>query len=212
MQTRINPISLKGHEVTDRMIHLMNINSVNENKNDNVMLKRLLPNGKTYGIVKESHNYFIKISDKRNPSVDDFKYIGGLENKIQEAYGSYSKALKQLNLKLVDINEACSKTENINLFEGGEDAATSDCCDALLVDGQCSKCKGIIETADNYYNAEDDSTELTPLEEAIDAMLLPEKPQKVYPKGKLSIGRIIDEMDDIIGEATTSKKKVYSLV
>lgn len=213
MQIRINPVALKGKEEKEKMISLMGIVKESDKKYDNIEYKKAMPNGKTYGIVKENQNYFIKISEKRNPTISDFNYIGGLENKISESYTSYGKALKQLNLKLMDLNTLYSKNENINLFESDDVEVKSECCDAVLVDGQCSECNGIDESSENYYDANEEqaNVEMTSLEESIDSMLLPEKVKKETPKGRLSINRMIDEMDDIIGDVKT-KKKVYSLV
>jgi hypothetical protein len=47
---------------------------------------------------------------------EDFKYIGGLQNKKQEAYPSYAKAIKHLNLKFRSLAEAYNYDGEINLF------------------------------------------------------------------------------------------------
>jgi hypothetical protein len=101
------------------MRELMGGAPLNEDvKNSVVELTKLGPDGKVYGIVREGHNYFIKITNKTsNILSEDFNYIGGLMNKTSEAYPSYAKAIKQLNLKFMSLNEALGKTGNFNVFE-----------------------------------------------------------------------------------------------
>lgn len=104
---RINPKGLKGNQVLDRMIELMG-KTIDESKNTSVVeLTKVGPNGIVYGIVRENHEYYIKTSEKKSSLVvEDFNYIGGLKNKKSEAYPSYARAIKQLNLKFLSINES----------------------------------------------------------------------------------------------------------
>lgn len=115
----VRPTGLKGTEKLDRMRELMGSTQLNEDiKNSVVELTKLGPDGKVYGIVREGHNYFIKVTDKQSNIVtEDFKYIGGLMNKTSEAYPTYAKAIKQLNLKFMSLNEAYGKVGNFNVFE-----------------------------------------------------------------------------------------------
>jgi hypothetical protein len=115
----VRPTGLKGNEKLNRMRELMGGTPLNEDvKNSVVELTKLGPDGKVYGIVREGHNYFIKITNKTsNILTEDFNYIGGLMNKTSEAYPSYAKAIKQLNLKFMSLNEALGKSGNFNVFE-----------------------------------------------------------------------------------------------
>jgi hypothetical protein len=115
----VKPTGLKGSEKVDRMKDLMGIKPLNEDvKNSVVELTKLGPDGKVYGIVREGHNYFIKVTDKQtNVITEDFNYIGGLMNKTSEVYPSYAKAIKHLNLKFMSLNEAYGKQGNYNVFE-----------------------------------------------------------------------------------------------
>lgn len=167
MKERINPVGLKGNQITERMKELMGIQPINENKTTTsvVELTKIGPDGKVYGIVRENHEYYIKIADnKKGLTVEDFKYIGGLMNKKDAVYPSYAKAIKHLNLKFNSLNEAYGKTEHINVFEDDnllEDAAgfynigpaftneeMSECCGAKINEGMCSECgmKAIYES------------------------------------------------------------------
>jgi hypothetical protein len=114
----INPIGLKGHEINERMKQLMGIKPINENKSNIVVeLTKVGPDGNAYAIVRENHEWYIKKSDKiKNLVAEDFKYIGGLQNKKQEAYPSYAKAIKHLNLKFRSLAEAYNYDGEINVF------------------------------------------------------------------------------------------------
>lgn len=116
---RILPVGLKGNQINERMMELMGINQINENKsNIAVELTKMGPDGKSYAIIRENHEYYIKSTDKTSGLVaEDFKYIGGLQNKKQEAYPSYAKAIKHLNLKFNSIQEALDTRIDINVFE-----------------------------------------------------------------------------------------------
>jgi hypothetical protein len=116
---RILPMGLKGNQINERMMELMGINQINENKSAiAVELTKMGPDGKAYAIIRENHEYYIKSTDKTSKLVaEDFKYIGGLQNKKQEAYPSYAKAIKHLNLKFNSIQEALDTRIDINVFE-----------------------------------------------------------------------------------------------
>lgn len=115
----IKPTGLKGKEVINRMKELMGSTSINEDvKRSVVELTKEGPDGKVYAIVRENHEYYIKVSEnKKNLVTEDFNYIGGLQNKKDKAYPSYAKAIKQLNLKFMSLNEAIGKSGQINVFE-----------------------------------------------------------------------------------------------
>ena len=115
----VRPTGLKGSERINRMRELMGAPLIKENyKKSSVELTKIGPDGKAYAIIKENHEYFIKVSDKNNNLVtEDFNYIGGLANKKSEAYPSYAKAIKQLNLKFMSLNESLGKSGYINVFE-----------------------------------------------------------------------------------------------
>jgi len=165
---KINPVGLKGREINERMKELMGITPINENKRTSVVeLTKKGPDGKVYGIVRENHEYYIKVTNKtKNIVTEDFSYIGGLKNIKQEAYSSYAKALKHLNLKFNSLKEAYGVSENINVFEDDkllkEDVANfyspqgngfsnegnmeghemSECCHAPVMEGLCTECGG----------------------------------------------------------------------
>ena len=101
------------------MRSLMGMAPINETTSRSVVeLNKLGPDGKVYGIVRENHEYYIKIAvNKPNLIAEDFKYIGGLQNKKEVVYESYAKAIKQLNLKFISLNEALGNVGEINTFK-----------------------------------------------------------------------------------------------
>ena len=121
MRKNINPKTLKGQDKLNRMLDLMGrMNTLNESTSlSELELIKKGPNGIVYGIIRENHDYFIKTSNKTHGTLmaEDFKYIGGLQNKYDERYKSYAEALKHLNMKFDMLNESYGIDNNTNLFE-----------------------------------------------------------------------------------------------
>ena len=121
MRKNINPKTLKGQDKLNRMLDLMGrMNTLNESTSlSELELIKKGPNGITYGIIRENHDYFIKTSNKTSGTLmaEDFKYVGGLQNKYDERYKSYAEALKHLNIKFDMLNESYGIDNNTNLFE-----------------------------------------------------------------------------------------------
>jgi hypothetical protein len=116
---KITPVGIKGYQINERMKELMGIKPINENKSNIVVeLTKMGPDGNAYAVIRENHEWYIKKSSKTsNLLAEDFKYIGGLMNKKSEAYPSYAKAIKHLNLKFRSLAEAYNFSGEINLFE-----------------------------------------------------------------------------------------------
>lgn len=115
----VRPVGLKGNDKLDRMKSLMGIAPVNENTIDRseTLLTKKGPDGKSYAIVRENQEYFIKTTDKQTNIVsEDFQYIGGLANKREKVFPSYAKALKNLNLSFISLAESTGNVNTINAF------------------------------------------------------------------------------------------------
>ena len=113
----INQNGLKGKEVLSRIKELMGESIQKDTKNYVIELTKKGPDNKVYAIVRENHNYFIKVTDKTSNIVaEDFKYLGGLKNITEGVYPSYAKAIKQLNLKFINLSEAYNSTDKIDTF------------------------------------------------------------------------------------------------
>ena len=84
---------------------------LNENKTINsytIEHKAEAADGKTYGIIRECNKYYIKVAQTGKETLaEGYSYIGGFCNKGNYEYDSYNKALKNFELKMSSINEAC---------------------------------------------------------------------------------------------------------
>ena len=115
----VKPTGLKGNDKLNRMRELMGSAPINEGITRSVVeLTKQGPDGNVYAIVRENHEYYIKVSEaKSNLVTEDFQYMGGLQNKKDKVYTSYAKAIKQLNLKFMSINEAAGKSGSFDTFK-----------------------------------------------------------------------------------------------
>lgn len=209
MSERINPIGLKGKEINERMIQLMGIKPLVENNDrSEVELTKVGPDGNVYGVVRENHEYYIKIASKKgNLLAEDFAYIGGLKNKKSNAYPSYAKALKQLNLKFISLNEALDTTTEINVFLS--DNLQEGMGGYYDAEGPALN----TESEEEVKESEDTEEELTEIEKAVEEMTNIEDKKIPVKERKLSIARAINDMGGIIDAIVneTHKKKVYTI-
>lgn len=196
----VRPTGLKGNDKINRMKELMGQTSLNEDvKNSVVELTKLGPDGKVYGVVREGHNYFIKVTNKQSNIVtEDFNYIGGLMNKTSEVYPSYAKAIKHLNLKFMSLNEAYGKSGVYNVFEDDnlltENEASKDILDKagekLSYDSKEGKEEGQFgdNVADKDVDDEFEKVKLSETEMAIDEMITGEN-EEVKDKFEKEYGK-----------------------
>lgn len=222
----IRPTGLKGKEKLNRMRELMGASSINEDvKRSVVELTKEGPDGKIYAIVRENHEYYIKVSEnKPNIVTEDFNYIGGLQNKKDKAYPSYAKAIKQLNLKFMSLNEAYGKSGQVNVFlddnlitehhgmnpeaklsaEKGvgdaEEYIVDKKGDELSYDNKEDKETSGDNLADGKAVDDMDEVKLNETEAEIDAMITGEEVKEEPKKKGFSIARAIQEMDNVIDE------------
>lgn len=101
----------------NRMKGLMNYGLTNESKQkaySSVEYQREGADGKIYGIVREGTKFYIKSAiNKDNLVKEDFDYIGGFRNRKDNEYSSYANAMKQFDLKMRSIREACNNKDAI---------------------------------------------------------------------------------------------------
>lgn len=103
-----------------RLIDYGTKKEVNENRNNNSVVEYQTKgaDGRTYGIVRECSKYYIKVAPPKDTAIlsEDFDYIGGFNNKRFNEYDTYTKASKQLDLKLKSINEAVGSNMSTSQF------------------------------------------------------------------------------------------------
>jgi hypothetical protein len=236
-KNNIRPVGLKGNNQLNRMKKLMGVSSINENTKTSVVeLTKMGPDGKVYGIVRENHKYFIKVSNKKeNLIAEDFMYVGGLKNKTEKSFDSYSKATKQLNLKFLSLNEALNKTNPINVLKNDnllaesfesynenpkpsqpdtllgtvKDEGKNDGHDDEIINDSGETGNPDVDTPpvveEDEEISEDDSVELTESERAIDNIIRQLNGEVLSESQKLSITTAIKKIEE--GE-NSSKKKV----
>ena len=93
----------------ERMTYLMGYdNHINESKKSNgIEYHTTGADGKEYGIIKEGVSYYIKTSTPDKAElVESYNYINGYDYRKENRYNSYNEATKQLELKLMNINES----------------------------------------------------------------------------------------------------------
>ena len=104
----------------DRMHYLMNYdNSLNESTkktNCGIEYHTTAADGKEYGIIKEGRRFYIKTTtpDKKELA-ESYDYINGYNYRNENGYNSYNEATKQLELRLMSINESLGKHEDVSV-------------------------------------------------------------------------------------------------
>ena len=94
------------------------VNESNNLKTHTLEHRAVAANGITYGIIKENSKYYIKSAPKGKETIAEaYDYLGGFCNKSNFEYTSYANALKNFELKLASINEACDKKVNVESLD-----------------------------------------------------------------------------------------------
>lgn len=104
-----------------RMQDLMNYNSLNEDTNKlgrNIEYCTVGADDKIYGIIRENNKFYIKTTSKGLENVtESYEYIGGFCNRKDHEYSSYTNAIKQLEMKLMSLNESLCKHLNVEVLD-----------------------------------------------------------------------------------------------
>jgi hypothetical protein len=233
----VKPVGLKGNQVINRMKELMGATSINENTSGSVVeLTKEGPDGKIYAVIRENHEYYIKIAEnKENLVTEDFNYVGGLQNKKDKAYPSYAKAIKMLNLKFMSLNEAAGKSGQVNTFlddnlitehhgmnpnaKISADKSWGD-NDEYVVNKKGEELEyDADEDTENHGSnvakgtaeADNKDVKLTENESAIDEMITGKVEEAPKKKG-YSIAKAMMEMDSVIDELAGEDSKIEAIL
>lgn len=104
----------------DRMQYLMGYRvPTNESKRSNkVEYHTLGADNKVYGILKEGNMYYIMTTEQgKEKLAESYEYIGGFNYRNENGYKSYNEATKQLELKMISLNEAYGKHEDVSVVD-----------------------------------------------------------------------------------------------
>lgn len=94
------------------------LNEDNRPTNYAIEYKAKAADGNTYGIIRECSKYYIKKAQKGKENIaESYDYIGGFCNKKNYEYSSYANALKNFELKLASINEACESDLDVSTLD-----------------------------------------------------------------------------------------------
>lgn len=113
----------KYDEQLDRMNFLMEFKNEPKKVVSNIEYHANGADGKVYGILKEGTKYYIKTTEMGKENLaESYDYINGFVNRRENEYKSYNEATKQLELKLMSLNEAYGKKEDVSTvdFKRGE--------------------------------------------------------------------------------------------
>lgn len=114
----------KYDEQLNRMLNLMEDKKAPTNKkSSSIEYHANGANGKVYGIIKEGTKYYIKETESGKENLSEsYEYIGGFNNRRENEFKSYNDATKHLELKLMSLNEAAGKHEDVSTvdFKRGE--------------------------------------------------------------------------------------------
>ena len=113
----------KFDDQLSRMSYLMEYRMPSNEVPSNIEYHANGADGKVYGILKEGTRYYIKTTESGKENIaESYDYIGGFNNRKENEYKSYNEATKQLEMKLISLNEAYGKHEDVSTvdFNRGE--------------------------------------------------------------------------------------------
>lgn len=91
---------------------------VNESKNSNIEYHTNGADGKVYGIVREGTKFYIKTTTPGNEELfESYDYINGFNDRKATEYKSYNEASKQLELRLMSLNEAYGVKNDVSTVD-----------------------------------------------------------------------------------------------
>ena len=102
----------KFEDQVARMNFLMEYKTPEKKTLSNIEYHANGADGKVYGIIKEGTKYYIKTTESGKENISEsYDYIGGFTNRRENEFTDYNKATKQLEFKLMSLNEAYGKHE-----------------------------------------------------------------------------------------------------
>lgn len=135
------------------MAHLMFFGESNESKDKkNIVIenKKYGADGKVYGIVKEGTKYYVKVTSKEKENLlESYDYVGGFNNRKEYEYSSFADAVKDMNMKLMSLNEDFGKRMPVNEAKKN----TYEFMDESMTDMKedIARYRQIIENIDQVY-------------------------------------------------------------
>ena len=108
----------KYDEQLNRMSYLMEYSNTPKRVASNIEFSTTGADGKVYGILKEGTKYYIKTTEQGKETLSEsYEYINGYNYRRENEYSSYNEASKQLELKLMSLNEAYDKKTPVSTVD-----------------------------------------------------------------------------------------------
>lgn len=108
----------KYEDQVARMNFLMEYRAPEKKVSSNIEYHANGADGKVYGILKEGTKYYIKTTEVGKENISEsYDYIGGFNNRKENEFTDYNKATKQLEFKLMSLNEAYGKHEKTSTVD-----------------------------------------------------------------------------------------------
>lgn len=116
----------KFDDQLSRMEYLMNFRTSTNESRSNVEYSAEGADGKYYGIIKEGSKFYIKVckDNERKHLAESYAYINGITAKKENEYKSYNEASKQLEFKLMSLNEAYNGNKRTSTVDFKRDEKT----------------------------------------------------------------------------------------
>ena len=101
-----------------RMNYLMEFKNQPKEVRSNIEYHANGADGKVYGILKEGTKYYIKTTEVGKENLaESYDYINGFVNRRENEFKSYNDATKHLELKLMSLNEAYGKKQDVSTVD-----------------------------------------------------------------------------------------------
>lgn len=108
----------KYDEQLSRMAYLMEYKTPKNEVKSNIEYHANGADGKVYGILKEGTKYYIKTTESGKENISEsYEYINGFNSRKENEFKSYNDATKHLELKLMSLNEAYGKHEDVSTVD-----------------------------------------------------------------------------------------------
>ena len=116
---KLKPIGsekLTGQDKVNRIMEIARYGEVTKNDNYHIStnsFSQKAADGNTYAIIQEKDGYYLKCGINES----ELDYVSGGMNKKKDRFGSYSKALKRMNLIFKPLNEEYNEGKGHSMYD-----------------------------------------------------------------------------------------------
>ena len=116
---KLKPIGsekLTGQDKINRIMEIARYGEVTKNDEYHIStnsFSQKAADGKTYAIIQEKDGYYLKCGINES----ELEYVSGGMNKKKDRFGSYSKALKRMNLIFKPLNDEYNEGKGHSMYD-----------------------------------------------------------------------------------------------